>query len=148
MEPNVKCIKIFDDTAYSGANVFVDLKWLAKFNKCPTQDSAGFKPTSWELIKNLGKLLSELQYASDDQTLAFSWAHAEQLYFHRGFALLREFKFLKDDLGKVLPSTRSMINFEQFLPFHNKKHTDKNCVPVEELPLFYKTKGKDYSPSY
>ena len=147
---------------YSGSRVFANLERFSKYNACPIYDEAGiffwilvyrsrssnsllsiagFKPSVSEAIEIMERLFEKLKAASDGQTLALKEETAFDIYFKDGFVLQRDFKFLTD--GSVQPDTQSMAIYEQFLPFNSQLHTDEGCVPVKELPLFYKNKGVD-----
>lgn len=89
----------------------------------------------------LEKLFEELNTVADGQTFAFKDKKVSEVYYYLGLVVRGEFKFLTD--GPVQPDTESMLHYEQYLPFNNRQHTDEGCVPANDLPVFYKNKGKE-----
>ena len=139
-EPYSDCVNAFREKIFSALSVIETLRQLFKYSEYPTIfDQADFKPTSSEAIKMQERLFEKLNAAGDGQTFALKGQRAYDVYFQRGFVLMREFKFLTD--GSVQPDTESMAIYNQFLPFSSDRQSDRDCVPVEGLPPFYKNKG-------
>ena len=138
VETKSKCLEIFERKAFSGRNVFSILKRLTKYNEYPIFD-ADSKPTSLEAIKILEKLFEKLKTSAD--AFALKSERPWDVFFYKNIILPREFHFLTEGSDRVGPDTKSMFTYDQFLPFNTKDHVDQNCVPVEDLPLFYKNKG-------
>ena len=89
----------------------------------------------------LERLFEKLNTGADGQTFALKGELALRVYFFKRLILPREFKYQTD--GSVRPDTKIMANFDQLLSFNSDRHTDEGCNPVENLPLFYKNKGKE-----
>lgn len=86
--------------------------------------------------------------ANENQTFAFESESASDVYRFRKIVFLYDFKFFTErafqvNLEESGPNTMGMIVYEQHMPFNNKLYTDHGCVPAENLPLFYKSKGND-----
>lgn len=142
-EPNAQCPEIFKRKFLKGESVFSELGNIQKYNRYPGDDRADITPDSTESLEMFEKLFNELKTDSDDQTFAFKSDDPMDVLFDAQIVLQREFKFLAEGLDPINSDTKSILVFDQLLPFHNKKHTDENCVPVADLPPFYKNKGKD-----
>lgn len=142
VEENAKCLRSFDDTAYSGLFVFIMIERFAIENKHAIYDYAYAKPTTLETKDRLEKLMDELKTGADGLTFAFKSERATKVYYYQRILRPKEFKFLKEDLQSIQPGTKSMLTYEQFLPFNNQLHNDEGCVSVEDLPRFYKEKGR------
>lgn len=140
-ERKAKCVEIFDEKAFAALNVLVTLQQLMQENLFPTRDFSGFKPNKYEQIAALERLIGQLKTNSDQQKVPLK-TDAMHIYFHGNLALPVEFKFLTD--GEVTPDTKFRVTYEQFLPLHsieNADNVEKDCVPLEKLPLFYTYKG-------
>ena len=134
-----KCVQAFEQKVNSGLGVFSALSEMIYYNGHPI-DEAGFKPNITEQIKMLDELMNEIHSGTDDQTFAFGYESGFEVYFFKSVLLPKEFKFLKEGLNAG-PGMKSMLTFDQIMPFNNKNHNDEPCVSVEELPLFYKRNG-------
>lgn len=140
VEPTSKCVETFERMIYSAYNLIETLEWVVNRNSYPVFDEAGFKPRVLDIIKTQEKLFEKLNNAGDGQTFALKDKTAFDVYFKWGFVLRKEFKFLTE--GSVQPDTESLLTHDQYLPFNNPHHSDKDCVLAKELPQFYKNKGK------
>ena len=141
-EPNAQCLEIFFRTSDLGHSLFSLLRDVFEQNCNPINDDADFTPKSGAFFKMFEKLFDELKTGSDEmKTFALKSERAFDVFFDSEIVRPREFKFLTEGSDRVQPDTKSMLIFDQFFPFNNKNHVDTNCVPVEELPLFYKNKG-------
>ena len=136
------CLKVFERKAFSGLEVLDSLKLLAFYNWSPSPEEANFKPKPREAIKTLEKLMDNLKASTGGQTFAFGHDDASDVYWLRKINVPREFKFLKKDSDRVGPETRSMLTYDQFLPFNNQNHDNRDCVAAKDLPRFFKNKGK------
>ena len=141
VEPS-SCVQTFKRITYSAYSVLGTLHRLAEYNGYPVNSEADYKPTDSKAIRALEDLFKELKTGADGQTFALKDLTVFDVYFERGFVQPIEFKFLTD--SSVQPDTKSMITYDQFLPFNSNQQSDEGCVLVEELPLFYKKKGKPY----
>lgn len=140
-----ECLRSMEDCAYSGVALFDSLHSFFQFNKHPSLWQAAFKPTSLESTRWLAELMLKLKRSTNGSTFAFEFEEASLVLLHKAIVLPREFKFLSE--GPARPDTKSMLTYEMFLPFRQTHKTHKNnqrCVPADELPLFYKNKGKDH----
>lgn len=135
----IRCLEHFEQKASAAYYVFSTLERMFRFNSYPINDEADYKPTNTEAIETLGKLFDELKTGANGQTFALKSEKAFDFYFKDGFVLPREFKFLTEGPASL---NKGMITLDQYFPFNNQHHEDTNCVPVEKLPSFYKTKGK------
>ena len=142
-EKNSQCLKSFFQTASKGYYLFGLLSDSFFSSPFPEiVDYVGGTPSGTVLSALFEQLLEKLKTgAESDQTFAFKYESTYKVYYWKDIVLPREFKFLTE--GSVQPDTKSMLTYDQFFPFNNKNHVDTNCVPVEELPLFYKNKGID-----
>ena len=141
-EPNAKCPVIFRRKISKGEGVFSELRRIQIRNLYPTNDEADMTPDSTELFEMFEKLFDDLKTDSDHQTFAFKSDDPMDVLFDAKIVLHREFKFLTEGSDQINADTKSMLVFDQLLPYYNKHHTDENCVPDADLPLFYKKKGK------
>lgn len=127
-------MKSFEETAYSGVALFLTLRDFFQFNLHPTISEAAFKPTESETNRMLDEMIGNFNENTDGPTFAFG-SQSALLVLDRKILLAREFKFKSVD-------TKSVLTYELFLPFQNKNPDNGRCVPVGDLPLFYKNKGK------
>lgn len=141
-EDKVQCLKYFKKTADSGLGVFESLSTMFSYNLRLFYDHADSEPKFPEFYLELKDLVAKLNKTADDQTFAFRYVEDIDEIFDQQIILPGEFKFLKEGLHYVRPDMKSMIIYEQFIPFNNKYHDDKSCVALKDLPLFYKKKGK------
>lgn len=144
IEPESKCLKIFEQKSLTGFRVSRVLKGLLENNRPPFH-AGDYEPSTNQPIENLEKLMNNLKTSNDQQTFALKSESASDVYWIKRMALPKEFKFLTEGHQEVRPDTKgsSILIYELYLPFNNALHTDKDCVSVEKLPLFYKSKGKD-----
>ena len=141
-ERGADCLKSFTDTAYSGYGVFEILHRFAERNQTPyIVNEAHYTPGIRKQVAELAKLIDDIILGNWQFALRYEGAS----YIHNAFAIFppKEFKLLKEGRQGIQPDTKSMIIYDQLLPFNNPLHNDEGCVPVEQLPLFYKKKGKN-----
>ena len=141
VEPESKCLKIIEKKALLGFRVSRVLKRFLENNRLPDLE-ADYEPSTDQAIKILEKLMDKLEASNDNQAFAFVSESASEVYRLKRIALPKEFKFLTNGHQEVTDS-KGMLIYEEYMPFNNALHTDKDCVSVEKLPLFYKSKGKD-----
>ena len=141
VERKSRCVETFEGKAYSGYNIFYNFYWVTNANNYPISDEADTKPTSSEAIKILEELFEKLK-TGGTETFAFKSERPHDVFYYKEIVLPREFHFLTEGSDRVQPDTKSMLTYDQFLPFNNKNHVDKNCVPIEKLPWFYKDRVK------
>ena len=134
------CVRTFGDMIFSASNIFENLVEVSMYNSYPTW-GGDFKPTETETFRILERLLEKLNTDADGQTFALKDQDAVDLFYKRGLVLPVEFKFLTN--GPVQSETESMLTYDQYLPFNSDRHTDEGCVPLKELPSFYKNKGRE-----
>ena len=138
IEREAKCVSPLYRMAYLGQGVLEVFDDLFGHNKHPLYDRGDYEPEDLVLVRELAKLMRKLKAGSDSvQKFALTSNH----FFvrtHRQIVLPKEFKYLKENTERVGPETRGMIIYDQFWPFYNQNHNDENCVPVKDLPLFYK----------
>lgn len=144
-----KCLQVFEAKTSRAINAFTTFERLSRYNSYPIHDGLNdlfhpdfiFKPETLQLIKILEKLFRELSTSAGGQTFALKSDEPWSIYFKMGgFVFPGEFKFLTE--GRVQPDTKSLLTYDQYLPFYNADHSDKNCIPAKDLPLFYKNKGQ------
>ena len=136
-EGHVECLERFESKMFSGYSVLSTFERFSKFNRQAADMDADYKPTTSQSIDLLRKLIKQLQ--TDGQTFALRSENVVDIYLYKGLALPREFKFLAGDQADA----KSMLIYDLCLPFNSNKHDSKNCVPVKELPRFFKEKGKE-----
>ena len=136
----VKCLRLFQDTAYSGFQVFITLLGFLSYNKLPTQDEADYKPSTLEAVDILEGIMKKLKAVGGGQTFALASDAALDVYFDRSLVLPKEFKLLTDDFY----TEKIMVIYDLYLPFNNKAPPNGPCVGVDKLPLFYREKGNAY----
>lgn len=141
-EPNAQCPVIFRRKIFKGISVFSLLNHIQKYNWYPGNDDADITPNSPESYEMFEKLFDKLKTDSDHQTFALKSDNPFDALFVTQIVLQREFKFLTEGSDRINADTKSMLIFNQFLPYYNKYHNDEHCVPVADLPLFYKKKGR------
>lgn len=143
-ESSNKCVRTFERIALSACGVLRTLTRIGRFSIHPINDEAGFEPSSSEAIKALEKLFEKLNNTGDGQVFALKDETASEVYnFKRGLVQPIEFKFLTD--GPVQPDTKATLIYEQYLPFYKPTLSDSlHCVPVKLLPMFYKSRGREY----
>lgn len=139
-EDEVQCVKTLFEVVKKGDSLFGYLERLYRLNWQPGSESNS-SPTYLEAVDILAKLMDQLKINADGQTFAFAEENAEEVY-ECGLILPKKFKFLTKGLDRVGPRTRSMVIYDQFMPFNNKNHNEINCVTLDNLPRFYKDKGK------
>lgn len=140
VENKSECLEIFNAKAWKGLHLFSNLLAPTEKNAFPIYQDAEFEPTNLEAIKILEHLFEQLNTDADGQTFALKGESAFDFYFDHGFVLAKNFKFLAD--GPVHPDAKTVLTLEMYLPFHTDQPDDTNCVPVDQLPLFYKNNGK------
>lgn len=147
VETESKCLDNFEGTAHAGVELFLALERLIKDNGHSTGSRDDYKPSTDKAVENLRKLMDRIKTVDDRQTFAFDSEAANDIYWFKRIAVLRDFKHLNEgDLGapQIIGSdTNGILIYDQYLPFNNRLHTDEGCVPASKLPLFYKSKGKD-----
>ena len=142
-ENKSKCVKSFERKAVIGLEVFEVLNRMTSYNWSPFSIYAAFRPDMDELIETLKKLMEKFTTRTGGQTFAFRHDNASEVYWHKEINVPREFKFLKKGSDQIGPKTKSMLTYEQFLPFNNQNHDNRGCVTAKDLPRFYKKKGKE-----
>ena len=142
VELKAKCVKQFYDKIDSGKDIIEILERMLSLNWHPFGE-ADFEPVPWQAVEVLKQLMEQLQASTDGQTLAFKSEDARHVYWYKEIAALKEFKFLKQGSDRVSSYTKSMLIYDQLLPFNNENHDDNHCVPLDDLPRFYKRKGED-----
>ena len=140
VETRSECVETFERKADSGCSIFENFFWVTNLNSYPLSKGAHSKPTISEALKILEELFEKLK-TGGTETFAFKSERPEDVFFHKKIVLPREFHFLTEGSDRVQPDTKSMLTYDQFLPFNNKNHVDENCVPIDKLPWFYKNKG-------
>ena len=139
---DAKCVAAFMETAQLGHRVFKTLADMISGNWHPVDHNEPFfKPTSWEKIVSLRELIAQLETSTNDRTFAFEYYDGWYVYHHKQIVRPKEFRLLMGGLNRVLPGTKLMLVYDQLMPFTNANHNDQNCVPVRDLPQFYKNKG-------
>lgn len=123
-----------ESTAYSGVALFLSLHDFFRSNLRPTIPEAAYKPTEEETLRWLDELIGKFKESTDESKFVFGTEPA-LLVLSRKLLLAREFKFKS-------PDTKSMITYELFLPFEVRNQDNDRCVSVDDLPAFYKNKGK------
>lgn len=141
-EKNAECLKSMERIAYSGVALFMALEDFFDFNRHAVLPEAAFKPTKAETTRWLDKLMDRFEEDTDGPTFAFESEEAWQVLSNRKTILPRELKFLIEGEGRTGPNRKSMLTYELFLPFENKNPNKDRCVPVDDLPLFFKNKGR------
>ena len=139
-ESNARCVKLFALKANSGSAFLQNLRTMTIYNWSPIWEEANFEPETLESVKKLEKLMEKLKASTGGHRFAFERYGASEVWL-KGIYVAREFKFLKKGSDRVGQETKSMLTFEQFLPFNNKNHDNKDCVAIKDLPMFYKKKG-------
>lgn len=138
-----KCVDTFYRKMMSGKGLLEILRYMLHLNLYP-QKKSDFRPTISEAVEILKKLMEQLQADMDGKRFAFAYQDtALHIYWNKEIAVFRELKFLKENSNHVRPDTKSMLRYDQFLPFNNANHEDDNCVTAADLPEFYKNKGKE-----
>ena len=127
-----ECIKYFAQTTYHGLKALEVLKSFLAENRNPLYERDEFKPTSFETVRILEKLMSKVKKANPQMTAADS---AWNVYWYEAVSLPRKLTILRDDI-----TDSSMIIYDLFMPFNNKDHDDTDCLTTEDLPIFYKNK--------
>lgn len=140
VERKAKCLEVFVQKTQSAVDTYLTLIEMVEFNAYPRYYKLDYKPTNPEAIKTLEKLLKKLKAGIDGQTSVWKPEEAADILLTRDVVFTREFKLLK---GQTQLDTKIMVTYDQLLPFHNKNWTaNENCVPVKDLPKFYKIKGR------
>ena len=139
-ENKIECLESFFKKMNAASEILEILSRMLEYNWTPKGIDQDYKPKPREAVKILEKLMSELQASQDGQKFAFGSEEAFDVYWVKQISVSKEFKFLNKGTERVGPYTKSMLIYEQFLPFNNEKHDDDGCVAVEDLPLFYKSK--------
>ena len=142
-EKNAKCLESFVQKVNSGRRIFYILENMFNYNWHPRQEETDFRPTISDAIEILENLMAKLNAAQDGQTFAFITNHASNVYWHKRIAAFGEFKFLKQGSDRIGPDTKSILFYDQLLPFNNANHSDHKCVAGKDLPDFYKYKEKE-----
>ena len=142
MEEWTGCIKSFKEKADSGLSVFNNLRILIQLNWAPSVEAANFEPKTGEAIKMQEKLIDKIKNSTEGQTFVFGQNTARDVYLLYEIHIPKEFKFLRRDSDRISPETKSMLKYEQFLPFNNQNHGNLDCVAAKELPRFFQKKGK------
>ena len=138
-ENESKCVESFEKIAWSGYSVFGDLEDMFVSNRHPNLLSAGATPDYLELKEMLEKLIDKLATTTDGQTFAFASENPFDVQNNRKIVIPKEFKFLREGPGSEL---KVRLIYDQFMPFNNEHHKEEGCVAAEDLPGFYKEKGK------
>ena len=138
-ENEAKCVKSFEQKAYSGTKMVQLLSRMVNFNWYPHGREADFKPTASDAVEMLEKLIAKLKTSQGDQKFAFATETGWGIYTKK-IAVFKEFGFLKEGLEHVGPDMKSRLTYDQLLPFNNKNHNEANCVTAKDLPSFYKNK--------
>ena len=141
-ESKAECVESFKVKAWSGLQLFRILDEINRYNWPPANTEANFKPEIHETIETLEKLMDKLKVSTDGQTFAFRDEVASKVYYKEIF-LPKEFKFLNKSSDRIGPKMKSILKYEQFLPFNNHDHDNRDCVAFNDLPWFYKHKGKE-----
>lgn len=149
-ESLAKCVKHFHQKANSSWRLFDVFTEVINTNLSPDASSPFkkkidiFKPTASEAIDILAKLMAKLETSQDGQAFAFGLSNAWDVYRGKKIAAFKEFKFLRGGSNFVGLDTRSMLIYDQLLPFNNMNHNDQNCVAFKDLPYFYTSKGRQF----
>ena len=136
-EGSSKCVESFERAASSGQGVLDVFEDLIVRNNPPMDIRANFKPAGHEMVQELQTVIEKLPTIAQGQKFAFKPYSAMEIYVGKQIAISKEFKFLKKSSG-----TKGTLVFDYLLPFNARNHADDNCVTVDDLPRFYKYKGK------
>ena len=148
-EQNAKCIESQKSELGNLLFKIFSAIYSSNFQMIYSSDSEEITPQTTNLVEIVDmhkKLIDKIQGNSDGQTFAFESESGDSFECIRKLlwqeiVLLRDLNFLNGSLNRVGPNTERILFYDQFLPFNNEPHNDEDCVPVKDLPPFYKNKG-------